>query len=140
MIECPFCAIRDGEIPSRTVHEDEETLAFLDVNPLTRGHTLVVPKSHHERVSDLPADIGDAVFSTLGRLAPAVERAVDADGVTVGMNDGTAAGQEVPHVHGHLVPRTEGDGVGAIHSLRWPRPELDDDEFDAVRQAIRDEQ
>jgi histidine triad (HIT) family protein len=140
MSDCVFCAILDGEIPSRTVHEDEDTFAFLDVNPLTRGHTLVVPKEHHERVSDLPTDTRDAVFSTLGRLAPAVERAVDADGVTIGINDGTAAGQEIPHVHGHLVPRSEGDGVGAIHSLRWPRPELDDDAFDDVQAAIRDAQ
>lgn len=140
MDDCIFCKILDGEIPSRTVYEDEETFAFLDVNPLSRGHTLVIPKSHHERVGDLPGDTRSSLFSTLGRLTPVVEEAVDADGVTVGMNDGTAAGQEIPHVHGHLVPRFEGDGVGAIHSLRWERPELDDDEFETVQAAIRDAQ
>lgn len=137
--DCVFCGIVAGEIPSYTVHDGEDVYAFLDANPLARGHTLVVPKDHHERVADLPADTGDAVFSTLRRLAPAVERAVDADGVTVGMNDGEAAGQEVPHVHGHLVPRADDDGAGALHSLRWPRPEVADDEFPAIADSVASE-
>ena len=68
-----------------------------------------------------------------------VERAVEADGVTIGVNGGEAAGQEIPHVHGHVVPRTDGDGAGALHSLRWPRPEIADDEFSDVADAIGDE-
>lgn len=138
MDDCIFCRILDGEIPSRTVHEDEETFAFLDVNPLARGHTLVIPKAHHARVDELPDGTRDALFRRLGDLGPVIERAVDADGITVGMNDGEAAGQEIPHVHGHLVPRFEGDGAGAIHSLRWNRPDMDDERFDEVAEAIRD--
>jgi len=84
MDDCIFCKILDGEIPNRTVYEDDRTLAFLDVNPLSRGHTLVIPKTHHERVGGLSAEHRDALFSTLGRLAPAVEDAVDAD---VSMDD-----------------------------------------------------
>jgi histidine triad (HIT) family protein len=140
MDNCIFCQILDGKIPGRTVNEGDHTFAFLDVNPLSLGHTLVIPKAHHKRAGDLPAKTRDTLFSTLGRLAPAVEAAVDADGVTVGMNDGTAAGQEVPHVHGHIIPRFEGDGTGAIHSLHWERPDLDEDEFDAVQAAIQDAQ
>ena len=137
---CIFCRILDGEIPSRTVYEDEQVFAFLDVNPLARGHTLVIPKAHDPRIGGLPDGVAGAVFAAMSELAPVVERAVDADGMTVAVNDGPASGQEVPHVHGHLVPRFEGDGAGAIHSLRWNRPDLDDEAFDDVAEAIRDAQ
>ena len=136
--DCVFCQIVDGDIPGRIVYEDDDVVSFLDANPLSKGHTLVVPRDHHERVADLPDGDRDAVFATLGRLAPVVEDAVDADGINVGMNDGRAAGQEVPHVHGHLVPRFEGDGGGAVHSIVRTRPDLPDDELDAVADAIRD--
>lgn len=132
-----FCGIVRGDIPGRTVYEDDHVLAFLDANPLARGHTLVVPRDHYGRVRDLPEAEGDAVFSALRRLAPAVEDAVDADGTTIGLNDGEAAGQEVPHVHGHVVPRFEGDGGGAVHSIVRTRPELSDEEMDEVAAAIR---
>lgn len=138
MADCIFCQIIDGEIPSRTVYEDEDVLAFLDVNPLARGHTLVIPKAHEAAVADLPGDVRDALFTTVGRLAPAVEAAVDADASTIGMNNGPASGQEVPHAHVHVVPRFEGDGVGPLHALDWPTPELDDEEFDDIQAAISD--
>lgn len=137
--ECIFCGIVAGEVPGHVVYRDEDVRAFLDANPLTRGHTLVVPTDHYERVRDMPDDTGRAVFDAIRRLAPAVETAMDADGTTIAINDGKAAGQEVPHVHGHLVPRHEGDGAGPIHSLNWPRPDVDD-EFEAVADAIRDAQ
>ena len=136
--DCPFCQILDGNIPARVVYEDEDVQAFLDANPLSRGHTLVVPKRHHERVADMPDVERDAVFEALGRLGPSVQAAVDADGLNVGMNDGSAAGQEVPHVHGHLVPRFDGDGGGAVHSIVRTRPELSDGEMDELEADIRD--
>ena len=138
MDDCIFCRIVDGDIPSRTVYEDDDVLAFLDVNPLAPGHTLVIPKAHHERLNDLPADIGSEVFAALHRLTPTVEAAVDASASTVAFNNGGAAGQEVPHVHGHIVPRFGDDGGRPIHALVSDRPELDDDEFDAIAAAIRD--
>lgn len=138
MTDCIFCQIIDGEIPSRTVYEDDDVLAFLDVNPLARGHTLVIPKAHEAAVADLPDDVRDALFTTVGRLTPAVEAGVDADASTIGMNNGAASGQEVPHAHVHVVPRFEGDGVGPLHSLDWPAPDLDDDEFDEIQAAISD--
>jgi histidine triad (HIT) family protein len=134
--DCIFCGIVDGEVPSRTVYEDENVQAFLDATPLSRGHTLVIPKNHHERVADMPDGDRDAVFEALGRLGPAVEAAVDADGLNVGMNDGEAAGQEVPHVHGHLVPRFEGDGGGAVHSIVRTLPDLSEEELDDIADAI----
>lgn len=137
--DCIFCAIVDGDIPSRTVHETDETLAFLDANPLAPGHTLVIPKAHHETLDDLPADTAAAVFETLHEIVPAVERAVDADASNVAFNNGEAAGQEVPHVHGHIVPRFENDGGAPIHAIAGDRPELSEDELDGIEADIERE-
>jgi len=137
MDDCIFCQIVDGEIPSRTVHEDDDVLAFLDANPLAPGHTLVIPKSHHESLNDLPADVGSEVFAAVHALTPAAEAAVDAPASTVAFNNGEAAGQEVPHVHAHIVPRFEADGGRPIHALVSDRPDLSDDELDDIAAAMR---
>ena len=134
--DCVFCRIVAGDIPGHTVHEDEHTYAFLDANPLSRGHTLVIPKYHHERLNDLPADRASEVLTTLHAVVPAVEEAVDADATTVAFNNGEAAGQEVPHVHGHVVPRFEGDGGRPIHTLVGDRPEMGDDDLAAVAEDV----
>ncbi|PSP32980.1 HIT family protein [Halobacteriales archaeon QH_10_67_22] len=137
--DCLFCAIVDGEIPSRTVYEDDDVLAFLDANPLAPGHTLVIPKAHHEYVQDLPGDLAGAVFEVLHDLVDGVEAAVDADATTVAFNNGEAAGQEIPHVHGHVVPRFEDDDAGPVHAMFGGRPDLDDDELDDIAAAIAGE-
>ncbi|KOX94999.1 HIT family protein [Haloarcula rubripromontorii] len=134
--DCIFCQIVAGDIPSRTVYEDDTVLAFLDANPLSPGHTLVIPKAHHERLNDTPDDVAGAVMSTLHDLVPAVEAVVDAPASTVAFNNGEAAGQEVPHVHGHIVPRFEDDGGRPIHALVTDRPDLSDDELDAIESDI----
>ena len=134
--DCIFCAIVAGDIPGRVVAETETTLAFLDANPLAPGHTLVVPKDHHARLADLPDDVAAAVFGEVHDLVPRVEDAVDADATTVGINDGEAAGQEVPHVHAHIVPRFDGDGGHPIHAVAGDRPNLGDDELDEIEAAI----
>jgi histidine triad (HIT) family protein len=134
--DCIFCAIVAGDIPGRIVRETETTLAFLDVNPLAPGHTLVVPKDHHARLADLPDDVAADIFRDVHELVPHVEDAVDADATTVGINDGEAAGQEVPHVHAHIVPRFDGDGGHPIHAVAGDRPDLSDDELDEIEAAI----
>jgi histidine triad (HIT) family protein len=136
--DCIFCSIVSGDVPGRVVHETDDALAFLDANPLARGHTLVVPKAHRGRLGDLSAAESAAVFGAVHDLADRVERAVDADGLTVGVNDGEAAGQEVPHVHVHLVPRFEGDGGGPIHAVAGARPDLSETELDDVAERIRE--
>jgi histidine triad (HIT) family protein len=134
---CIFCQIIDGEIPAEIVYEDDGVLSFLDVNPLSRGHTLVIPKAHRRRVADLSPTDRNAVFETIGRLTPVVETAVDADAVTIGMNDGTAAGQEIPHVHGHIVPRFEGDNGGSIHAIMRSGPDISEEELGDIADRIR---
>jgi histidine triad (HIT) family protein len=134
--DCIFCSIVSGDIPSRNVYEDSDVLAFLDANPLAAGHTLVIPKEHHERMDDLPSDLASDAFDVLYRLVPQVESAVDADGTTIAFNNGPAAGQEVPHLHGHIIPRFENDGGGPIHGITGPRPDLSDDELDEIASDI----
>ncbi|WP_232686533.1 HIT family protein [Halobacterium zhouii] len=134
--DCIFCSIVDGEIPARVVHEGEEAIAFLDANPLAPGHTLVIPKTHNERLADMDEDTANAVFQTLYDLVDVVERGVDADGANVGFNDGEAAGQEVPHVHGHIIPRFEGDGGYPLHAVAGESPDLSEDELDEIASDI----
>ncbi|MDF9747322.1 HIT family protein [Natrinema salsiterrestre] len=131
-----FSQIIEGEIPARIVYEDETTVAFLDANPLAPGHTLVVPRDEYERLNDVPDDVATDLYATIHRMVPAVEDAVDADATTVAFNNGEAAGQEVPHVHCHIVPRFEGDGGGPIHAVAGERPDLADDELDDIAADI----
>ncbi|AGB30018.1 histidine triad (HIT) protein [Natrinema pellirubrum DSM 15624] len=131
-----FSQIVEGEIPARIVYEDETTIAFLDANPLAPGHTLVIPKDEYERLNDVPDDVAADLYETVHHMVPVVEDAVDADATTVAFNNGEEAGQEVPHVHCHIVPRFEGDGGGPIHAVAGDRPDLDDDELDDIAADI----
>lgn len=137
--ETLFTQIVDGEIPSFTVYEDESTYAFLDANPLVEGHTLVIPKKPYQRLQDMPADEAAAVFSVLGEIADAVEAAVGAQATTIALNNGEAAGQEVPHVHWHVIPQFEDDTARPIHAL-FEGADLSDEEMEAIAARIRDNQ
>lgn len=117
---CIFCRIVAGEIPAEVVSRDEHSVAFLDITPLADGHTVVVPRAHVARVEDLEPSDATALFRTVQRLAGPVRRAVGATGNTIGVNDGEATGQTIPHVHVHLVPRWPGDGAGSVHTIFHP--------------------
>ena len=131
-----FEKIIDREIPARIVHETETTVAFLDAHPLARGHTLVVPKEPYEHLQDLPAELSADLFETVHELTPVVEDAVDADATTIGINNGEASGQEVPHVHVHIIPRFEGDDSGPIHAIAIDSPDLSEEELDEIAEEI----
>jgi histidine triad (HIT) family protein len=135
--DCLFCRMVEGEIPILQVGETERTLAFLDANPLAPGHTLVIPKSHAARVEGLSSGEARALFEAIHDLLDPVQEAVDADATNIGFNNGEASGQEIPHVHGHIVPRFEGDGGGPIHSVAGSRPSLSDEEKEDVADRIR---
>ena len=114
---CLFCKIGAGEIPAEKVYENERALAFLDIRPLARGHVLVIPKAHAARFADLlPAD-AHALVDVAQHAARRLERGLGVEGFTLAVNDGRPAGQEVLHVHLHVVPRSEGDGHGPIHGM-----------------------
>lgn len=135
--DCIFCKIVAGDIPGRIVHETDDAVAFLDANPLAAGHTLVVPREHRETLADIPDEEAAALFDAVHELVPRVEAAVDADASNVGINNGRASGQEVPHLHVHVVPRFEGDGGSPIHAVAGRRPDLSDEELDVVAEDVR---
>lgn len=114
---CIFCKIASGAIPSEKVGENEHAFAFLDIKPLTRGHVLVIPKAHAERFTDMSPASARGVMDLVQDVVARQGKALGAQGTTIAANDGRAAGQEVQHVHVHLVPRAEGDGFGPIHAL-----------------------
>jgi len=119
-MHCIFCRIVAGEIPAEIVGRDPGTVAFLDVQPLADGHVLVVPEAHVARVEDLAPEDAARLFQAVHRLAGPVREALGADGTTIGINNGEATGQTVPHVHVHIVPRWRDDGAGTVHSI-FPR-------------------
>jgi len=114
--ECVFCKMVAGEMPVEKVYEDEAVLAFLDINPVSDGHTLVIPKEHVEKLHDCSAEVLCEVSCRLGRIGKAVSAAMDCTSYNVLCNNGRAAGQLVGHLHFHIVPRSEGDGVFD----KWP--------------------
>ncbi|MCK4660607.1 MAG: HIT family protein [Phycisphaerae bacterium] len=132
--DCIFCRIVAGEIPARKVFEDAVCMAFLDVAPLAPGHCLVVPKGHFGSFDQMPADIAGAMLSRLPMLGKAVQSATGSTGFNVLLNNGKVAGQEVMHVHVHVIPRKEGDGLG----YRWHPQSLDDATADSLRSRIAD--
>jgi histidine triad (HIT) family protein len=112
MADCVFCMIRDGKIPSAKVYDDARTLAFMDINPLSRGHCLVAPKAHAATLYEVDLEDFKAVAATAKKLASALKRALSPDGLNLLQANGAAAFQSVPHFHLHLIPRWAGDGKG----------------------------
>ena len=136
MSDCLFCRIVAGEIPAEVVARTRDVVAFLDVQPLADGHVLVVPVAHQATVEDLEPAQADALFRVVVQLAGPVRDAVDAAGTTIGVNNGEATGQTVPHVHVHIVPRWPDDGAGTVHTI-FPRKTTRD--IKEVGTAIRRE-
>jgi histidine triad (HIT) family protein len=135
--DCIFCQIADNEITTDTVFEDEKTLAFLDANPLAKGHAIVIPRIHVSRFENLEKDVAEAVFHTVHRLTGPIQEAVNAPASTIAINNGPASGQEIPHVHVHIIPRFRVDGGGPIHSIMKQKPELDPEEMKNIAKRIR---
>ena len=133
---CVFCQIVLGRRPAHIVLESALALAFLDARPVFPGHSLLVPRDHHETLGDLPAPLVSELFVDGQRLARAVETAMGADGSFVAMNNRVS--QSVPHVHVHVVPRRRKDG---LRGFFWPRQKYESDaEMAAVADRIRDAQ
>jgi histidine triad (HIT) family protein len=136
MEECVFCAIIRGEAPASVVWEDDQAVAFMDTRPVNPGHVLVVPRAHASSLAELDAEVSVHLFGVAMRLAPAVRRSgVECEGINLFLADGRAAGQEVFHVHVHIVPRFSGDGFGfRIGPGNFQRPERA--ELDGIAEGI----
>jgi histidine triad (HIT) family protein len=122
MAGCAFCSIVSGDKPAHVVLDDDVALAFLDFRPVFKGHTLLIPKQHHETLADLPAELVEPLFSRAQTLSRAVEPAFDAAGSFVAINNKVS--QSVPHLHVHVVPRNRKDG---LRGFFWPRTTYDGD-------------
>jgi len=110
MNDCLFCKIIAGEIPAKKVYEDDNFFAFLDINPVNLGHTLVVPKQHFVNIFDIPETTTTQIGPVIKKLAQAVKDGTQADGVNIVINNETAAGQIIFHAHVHIIPRYLNDG------------------------------
>ena len=119
---CVFCRIVSGATPAHVVYEDDATIAFLDVRPVFPGHVLLVPREHHETLTDLPPPLVPPLFAAAQHLARAVEAGLDAHGTFVAMNNRVS--QSVPHLHVHVVPRRRKDG---LRGFFWPRQRYADE-------------
>jgi len=109
--ECIFCKIIKGVIPSFKVFEDEFFLGFLDINPLSKGHTIIIPKEHFSTIFDLPEDLSNKLFKNIKLIAENIIKNLNADGFNLLQNNFKAAGQEIDHFHFHIIPRWNNDKV-----------------------------
>ncbi len=119
---CIFCKIIAGEIPSATVYEDEDFKAILDVNPAAKGHVIILPKKHAANIFELPKEDAEKVFPVAAKIATALMKTYNCDGINILQNNGEAAGQTVFHLHVHVIPRFKGDDV----NIAWKPGETPD--------------
>ncbi len=139
MTNCTFCKILSGSLSSSKVYEDENVMAFLDIHPISDGHTLIIPRRHIESLTTLSlkevariAQIGQVVATHLKRVLP------ECQGITLSLADGIAAGQEVPHAHLHVIPRQEGDGFGWKFPPNYSGVATEREKLDAIAEHLRE--
>ena len=135
-MDCIFCKITSGEIPTKIITETENSIAFLDAFPLAKGHTLVIPKIHHEKIQDLTSEENSDLFSTVHKIISKVDTLTGS--TLVAIHNGKEAGQEIPHVHVHLVPRSADDSGGPIHCLFESTLNVSDSELNEIYEKLKD--
>ncbi len=129
-----FEKIVNREIPAIIVYEDEDTLAFMDIGPIIKGHTLVIPKTCYDPITETPDNVLAKLIQVAKRIAAAQMKELGADGINIIQNNGTTAGQEVPHIHFHVIPRFKGDG----HHWNWNAKSYDSPkEIETLAEKIR---
>ncbi len=115
---CIFCKIVRKQAPASIIYEDETMMAFLDIRPLNLGHTLVIPKAHYVDIFDIPANELSNIHKVAKLISSAIKKATDADGISIIQQNGKAAGQDIFHIHVHVVPRFEGQKLPSFSSLK----------------------
>lgn len=131
-MDCIFCKIVKGEIPASKVYEDDDMLVILDVGPVHEGHCLILPKDHHETLFETPDPLMEKIGPVMKKTTIAVKKATGCDGVNIAQNNYKAAGQLVPHLHFHVIPRYEGDGLKT-----WPQGQYEEGNMQKVAEKIR---
>ncbi len=129
---CIFCKIANGEIPSKTLYEDESFRVILDLGPATKGHALILPKEHAENLYELPEETAADAMKLAKKMASVMKEKLKCDGLNLIQNNGETAGQTVMHFHLHLIPRYQGDG----QRIGWVPSEPSQEELEAVRKEI----
>jgi len=130
--DCIFCKIANGEIPSKTLYEDEDFRVILDLGPATRGHALILPKEHADNLYELPAELAAKVLPAAQKVGVMMREKLHCDGLNLVQNNGEAAGQTVMHFHMHMIPRYVDDG----QKIGWKPGEPSQDELEAIRRQI----
>ena len=132
--QCIFCRIVKGDLPCTKIYEDDRCLCFLDIGPIVKGHVLVIPKQHFATISDTPAEVLQNLIVLVRHVGAALMQGLAADGLNIAQANGAAAGQEVPHIHFHVIPRFETDG----HSWNWNAKRYDSaEEAQGIADSIR---
>lgn len=140
MSSCVFCKIVEGSLPSHKIFEDDRALAVLDINPIRRGHTLIVPKKHYENFLDIPEEELAHLSIIAKKIAPAVMKATDGDGFNIIGNNGASAGQIIFHTHLHVIPRKVGDPrVRFSETFSWSQGREGDKNLDGTADSIRNQ-
>ena len=130
--DCIFCKIANGEVPSKTVYEDENFRVILDLGPATKGHALILPKEHYANLFELPEDTAAAAMKVAKKLSAQMVENLGADGLNLVQNNGEVAGQTVKHFHLHLIPRYKDDG----QNILWNPGKMSDEELEEIRKTI----
>jgi histidine triad (HIT) family protein len=133
-MDCIFCNIIKGKIPARKITETAKSLAFLDAFPLTRGHTLVIPKNHYMKIQEMSIDDNIDLFETVRVLTGKIEKLFSTS--LIAIHNGKESGQEVPHVHVHIIPRSADDGASSVHSMFKKRLQMTSDELDQIAKKL----
>lgn len=131
-MDCIFCKIANGEIPSKTLYEDADFRVILDLGPATRGHALILPKVHAENLYDLPEEVAAKVLPVAKRISTNMKEKLNCDGLNLVQNNGETAGQTVMHFHMHVIPRYKDDG----QKINWVPSESTPEELEAVAKQI----
>jgi histidine triad (HIT) family protein len=134
---CIFCKIAQKKIDAKIIDENENAIAFLDAFPLTAGHTLVITKNHYAKLQDVDYDQINQLFSLANKILPSIEKGTGVQSTLIAIHNGKDAGQQIPHLHVHIVPRKSGDGGNAIHSMFGSSHRLGEDEMNKVFKNIR---
>ena len=131
---CIFCKILNGDIPSRTIFEDEDFQVIMDVEPATKGHCLILPKNHYANLFEMPDEVAAKVLPIAKKVAAHLKETLQGDGINLVQNNGEAAGQTVHHFHMHVIPRYEG---GNAKDVTWSHSAFRAEELDAIRDQIK---
>jgi histidine triad (HIT) family protein len=135
---CIFCKIAQKKIDAKIIDENENAIAFLDAFPLTAGHTLVITKKHYAKLQEVELDQMAYLFNLIHKILPPIEKGTGVQSTLIAIHNGKDAGQVIPHLHVHIVPRKTGDGGGAIHSMFYSSDRLGEYEMNKVLKSIKE--